>query len=343
MEVHLSGGPPGTAIVGLPEVAVRGARSRAWPSRRRSSITRRGARDLVNLAPADLPKDGGRFDPPIALGILAANGALPLAALQGHEFLGELALSGELRAVTGAPARPAQGAGAQGRCAVIPAANAAEAALLDDAEVRVAHSLLTSAPTCAARLLPRAAAGPLACRLRPRPTWPRCAARRRRACVEPSAAGGHHLVFVGPPGTGKTLLASRLPGILPPLSEAEALESGAVRSVAGLAWIRRVGASAVPRAAPHRLGRGSRRRRARSRAGRDFPWPIMACCSWICPSSTATTSRWSPPEHRAGGAPGGVSTATLPLRPCRRSWPLLLHAGPSGYRCVGPLTASEPA
>ena len=235
VEVHLSGGLPGTAIVGLPEAAVREARDRVRVAIQAAQFDYPARRVTVNLAPADLPKDGGRFDLPIALGILAANGALPLAALQGHEFLGELALSGELRAVTGVLPALLK-ARAQGRCAVIPAANAAEAAMLDDAEVRVAHSLLdVCAHLRGQAALPRAAAGP--------PGVPAAAetdlaevrgqAQARRA-LELAAAGGHHLVFVGPPGTGKTLLASRLPGILPPLSEAEALESCAVRSVAGL-------------------------------------------------------------------------------------------------------------
>ena len=140
-EVHLSGGLPGTSIVGLPETAVKEARDRVraailnaqfeWPQRK---VT-------VNLAPADLPKDGGRFDLPIAIGVLAANGSVPREALEGYEFIGELALSGELRAVNGILPAVLQ-ATRRGRRVVVPRGNGGEAALVEEADVRVAGSLL---------------------------------------------------------------------------------------------------------------------------------------------------------------------------------------------------------
>jgi magnesium chelatase family protein len=234
VEVHLSGGLPGTSIVGLPETAVKEARDRVRVAILNAKLEYPQRRVTVNLAPADLPKDGGRFDLPIALGILAAMGHLPHAALRHCEFVGELALSGELRAVSGVLPALLR-AQAAGRQAIVPAANAAEAALVEQADVRVAGSLLdVCAHLRGATQLPRPQAGELPPAVAGMADLAdvRGQAQARRA-LEVAAAGAHHLLFVGPPGTGKTMLASRLPGILPPLSDAEALQSCAVRSVAG--------------------------------------------------------------------------------------------------------------
>ncbi|HEY8009697.1 MAG TPA: magnesium chelatase domain-containing protein, partial [Rudaea sp.] len=141
VEVHLSGGLPGTSIVGLPETAVKEARDRVRVAIQNAQLDYPSRRVTVSLAPADLPKDGGRFDLPIALGILAAAGHLPKESLARYEFLGELALSGELRPVTGVlPA--ALKATLAGRALIVPRANGAEAALVSAAEVRSANSLL---------------------------------------------------------------------------------------------------------------------------------------------------------------------------------------------------------
>jgi magnesium chelatase family protein len=157
VEVHLSGGLPGTSIVGLPETAVKEARDRVRVAILNARLDYPGRRVTVNLAPADLPKDGGRFDLPIALGILAASGHLPREALHSREFVGELALSGELRAVNGVLPALLR-AQAAGRQAVVPLANVAEASLIDCADVRVASSLLdVCAHLRGAAELPRAA------------------------------------------------------------------------------------------------------------------------------------------------------------------------------------------
>jgi len=234
-EVHLSGGLPGTSIVGLPEAAVKEARDRVRSAILNAQLEYPQRRVTVNLAPADLPKDGGRFDLPIALGILAANGGVPREALAEHEFVGELALSGELRAVQGVlPA--VLHATRQGRRVIVPRGNGAEAALVAGADVRVADSLLAvcahlagrealapaCAPTTSASLDAQA---PDLADVRGQP--------QARRALEIAATGAHNLLLCGPPGTGKTMLASRLPGILPPLEEGEALELAAVRSVAG--------------------------------------------------------------------------------------------------------------
>jgi magnesium chelatase family protein len=234
VEVHLSGGLPGTSIVGLPETAVKEARDRVRVAIQNAQLDYPARRVTVSLGPADLPKDGGRFDLPIALGILAAAGQIPKDALARYEFLGELALSGELRAVTGVLPATLKAAAA-GRILVVPGANGAEAALVGMADVRAATSLLEVLGFLRGQ-------GDLPIARAPSAQSSDCGAPdladvrgqlHARRALEIAAAGCHHLLFSGPPGTGKTMLASRLAGILPPLTESEALESAAVRSVAG--------------------------------------------------------------------------------------------------------------
>ncbi|HKV66221.1 MAG TPA: YifB family Mg chelatase-like AAA ATPase, partial [Rhodanobacteraceae bacterium] len=256
VEVHLSGGLPGTSIVGLPEAAVREARDRVRVAIQNTQFEYPARRVTVNLAPAELPKDGGRFDLAIALGILAAGGQVPGDALKGCEFLGELALSGELRPVPGV--LPALLRARHGkRCVIVPSGNAHEAALLGDVDVRVARTL---AEVCAhlrgMDALPAPASDPtnhVDVNL-PDLADVRGQLQARRA-LEIAAAGGHHLLMIGPPGTGKSMLAQRLPGILPPMTDAEAIEACAVRSVANEAfdvrqWHQR------PYRAPHHTASG---------------------------------------------------------------------------------------
>jgi len=232
VEVHLAGGLPAMHIVGLPEAAVREAKDRVRAAIQCAQLDFPNGRITVNLAPADLPKDGGRYDLAIALGILAASGQLATEALAGWEFVGELALTGEIRGVDGALAA-ALAAGAAGHRLLVAPGDGAEAALATDVDVRTARTLLE---VCAAldgrRQLPRAE--PAAAQPGPSPDLAdvRGQAHARRA-LEIAAAGCHHLLFVGPPGSGKTLLASRLCGILPEPTDAEALEAAAIASASG--------------------------------------------------------------------------------------------------------------
>lgn len=232
VEVHLSGGLPQTHIVGLPEAAVREARDRVRAAILCAQFEFPARRITVNLAPADLPKDGGRFDLPIALGILAASGQIPRDALADHEFLGELGLTGELRGVDGV--LPAALAAARAhRTLIVAPANGPEAALAREGQARTARTLLE---VCAAlggqRELPIAETPPAEAGFIPDLGDVRGQVQARRA-LEVAAAGNHHLLLVGSPGCGKTLLASRLPGLLPEASEAEALETAAIASVSG--------------------------------------------------------------------------------------------------------------
>jgi magnesium chelatase family protein len=231
VETHLSGGLPSFTIVGLPEAEVRESRDRVRAAVRSARFEFPTRRITVNLAPADLPKDSGRFDLPIALGILAASGQIPKEPGSRHEFVGELALTGELRPIRGALPMTLAIRGT-GRAIVLPAANAAEAALVDDVAVLPATSLLqVCAHLTGEQVLPKCASsahcahGPSA----------EMADVRGQACakraLEIAAAGGHSLLMTGPPGAGKSMLAARLPGLLPPMTETEALESAAVQSL----------------------------------------------------------------------------------------------------------------
>ncbi|MFC0267720.1 YifB family Mg chelatase-like AAA ATPase [Kushneria aurantia] len=250
VEVHLSNGLPGLAIVGLPEAAVKESRERVRSALINSGFEFPAKRITLNLAPADLPKEGGRFDLPIALGILVASGQIPQQAVEKLECLGELALDGGLRAVTGVlPA--ALAACSSERSLLLPAANADEAALAGELAVLPATHLLEVVAHLTGREhidAHRLDSPPLAAAAVADLAEVRGQHQARRA-LEVAASGGHNLLFAGPPGTGKTMLASRLAGILPPLTEAECLEVAAIRSVCGMDILERWGQR--PFRAPH--------------------------------------------------------------------------------------------
>lgn len=231
VEVHISGGLPAFNIVGLPETAVKEARDRVRSAIINSNFEFPARRITVNLAPADLPKEGGRFDLPIALGILAATGQLPADELSRYVFLGELALDGHLRAVHGVLPTALALRGGE-RELLLPAGNGAEAALAKDLTVREAmHLLKVAAHLRGEELLERSQALPVAREVHAEDMADVRGQLQARRALEIAAAGGHSLLFIGPPGTGKSMLAARLPGILPPLCEDEALEVAAIASI----------------------------------------------------------------------------------------------------------------
>ncbi|MCA1804350.1 MAG: YifB family Mg chelatase-like AAA ATPase [Xanthomonadaceae bacterium] len=250
VEVHLSNGLPSLSIVGLAETAVRESKDRVRGALLNSCFEFPARRITINLAPAELPKEGGHFDLPIALGILAASGQVPAQSLHQYEFVGELALSGELRPARGVIPMALQCRDA-GRELVLPGINGTEAALVQGARIRpAAHLLQVADHFQEGEPLALQIPGPLpAAAPQPDLAEVRGQAQARRA-LEVAAAGGHSLLMVGPPGTGKSLLASRLPGILPELEEDEALEAAALASVSREGfdaghWLRR------PFRAPH--------------------------------------------------------------------------------------------
>ena len=233
VEVHLGAGLPGFTIVGLPDTEVKEARDRVRAAIQNARFDFPARRITVNLAPADLPKESGRFDLPIALGILAASGQVDGKRLAEHEFAGELSLTGELRAVRGALAMCLRATGEQ-RSFVLPAQSAAEAALVRAATILPAGSLLE---VCAhlnglQPLAPYAGAPVPGAPDYPDLSEVKGQAQAKRA-LEVAAAGGHSLLMIGPPGTGKSMLAARFPGLLPPMTEAQALEAAAVHSLNG--------------------------------------------------------------------------------------------------------------
>jgi magnesium chelatase family protein len=232
VEVHLSNGLPGLSIVGLPEAAVKESKDRVRGAILNSRFEFPVRRITINLAPADLPKEGGRFDLPIALGILAASGQLPVHNLAGYECLGELALGGDLRAVRGV-LPTALACRHQDRALLAPKSNADEATLVSGLAVFGADHLLQ---VCAhlrtgQALQPHGSSYNHRQLLTERDLCEVRGQQHAKRALEIAATGGHNLLLIGPPGTGKTMLASRLPGILPPMSEAESIETAAIASV----------------------------------------------------------------------------------------------------------------
>ncbi|ERK11794.1 MAG: YifB family Mg chelatase-like AAA ATPase [Pantoea sp.] len=231
VEVHISNGLPALTLVGLPETTVKEARERVRSAIINSGFTFPAKRVTINLAPADLPKEGGRYDLPIAIAILAASEQLPDAKLAQYEFLGELALNGALCGVQAAI--PAAMAALQaGRQMVLSEQNQQDVGLIQQGTTLIGKHLLE---ICA--FLHNQTELPIA-RYQPdridndsQDLSDIIGQEQGRRALEITAAGGHNLLLLGPPGTGKTMLATRLPGIMPPLNDQEALECAAIASL----------------------------------------------------------------------------------------------------------------
>jgi magnesium chelatase family protein len=256
VEVHLGPGLPAFHIVGLPDAEVREARDRVRAALNHARFEFPARRITVNLAPAELPKDSSRFDLPIALGILASSGQLAPEALNELEFAGELSLTGELRAVRGALAM-ALSARAAGRAFVLPEGNAPQAALAEGARILPARTLLEVVAHIAGEApLLEYSPGERGTSVAYADFNEVKGQQQVKRALEVAAAGGHSVLMLGPPGTGKSMLAARFPGILPPLSEDEALEVAAIHSVSSAGFdTSRWGAR--PFRAPHHSASGA--------------------------------------------------------------------------------------
>ena len=231
VEVHISSGLPSLSIVGLPEAAVRESKDRVRAAIINSGFDFPMQRITINLAPADLPKDGGRYDLPIAIGILAASKQIPAESLQQLEFHGELALSGELRPVSGA-LPVAIGAKKLKHTLILPVKSAAIASLIQNADVfQAGHLLDICRHLHQQEDLQRPEIKTHANETHTLDLSDVKGQHRAKRALEIAAAGRHNLLMVGPPGTGKTMLASRLSSLLPPLTEQQAIDSAAIKSI----------------------------------------------------------------------------------------------------------------
>jgi magnesium chelatase family protein len=235
VEVHLANGLPSFTIVGLPEAEVKESKDRVRAAIQTSQFEFPAKRITVNLAPADLPKESGRYDLPIALGILAASGQIPKDSLNRYEIAGELALTGELRPVRGALTMAYHVSRQQGvvqRALILPQLSAQEASVVKNIQIYMANSLLdVCAHLTERQTLPICESKPISSRFEYADFSDVKGQSRAKRAMEIAAAGRHSVLMSGPPGTGKSMLAQRFSGILPEMSEEEALESAAIQSL----------------------------------------------------------------------------------------------------------------
>lgn len=232
VEVHLSRGLPSFSIVGLPETTVKESKERVRSAILNNQFEFPLSRITVNLAPADLPKEGGRFDLPIALGILIASGQIPETGMNNHEAIGELSLTGELRPITGA--LPVSIAILKSkRCLILPMANADEATMVEGTACKPANHLLEVCEYISERKpIENYQSKNTICTDNYKTDLNDIYGHEHaKRALEIAAAGGHNLLMIGPPGSGKTMLAERMPTIMPPMTEDQALESAAIASI----------------------------------------------------------------------------------------------------------------